>query len=64
MLTQVGNPDLRWETSTSINLGVDFALLQGKLSGLIEYFNIETKDLIVRDLNAVSLTAIDAGAPL
>lgn len=63
LLTQVGNPDLRWETSTSINLGLDFSFLQSRLSGLIEYFNIETNDLIVRDLNAVSLTAIDAGAP-
>lgn len=63
LLTQVGNPDLRWETSTSINLGLDFSFLQSKLTGLVEYFNIETKDLIVRDLNAVSLTAIDAGAP-
>jgi TonB-linked SusC/RagA family outer membrane protein len=63
LLTQVGNPDLRWETSTSLNLGVDFSILDNKLSGFVEYFNIETKDLIVRDLNAVSLTAIDAGAP-
>lgn len=63
LLTQVGNPDLRWETSTSINLGLDFSFLESRLSGLVEYFNIETKDLIVRDLNAVSLTAIDAGAP-
>jgi len=63
ILTQVGNPDLKWETSKSVNLGVDFAIIDSKLSGFIEYFNIETKDLIVRDNNAVSLTAIDAGAP-
>ena len=63
ILTQVGNPDLKWETSKSINFGVDFAIIDSKLSGFVEYFNIETKDLIVRDNNAVSLTAIDAGAP-
>ena len=63
LLTQVGNPDLKWETSKSINVGVDFAFLDNRLAGFIEYFNIETKDLIVRDNNAVSLTAIDAGAP-
>lgn len=63
ILTQVGNPDLKWETSKSINFGVDFAFLDSRLAGFIEYFNIETKDLIVRDNNAVSLTAIDAGAP-
>ena len=63
LLTQVGNPDLRWETSRSINIGIDYTILDSKLSGFVEYFNIETKDLIVRDNNAVSLTAIDAGAP-
>ena len=63
ILTQVGNPDLKWETSKSLNFGVDFAIIDSKLSGFIEYFNIETEDLIVRDNNAVSLTAIDAGAP-
>ena len=63
ILTQVGNPDLKWETSKSLNIGLDFAILDSRLSGFVEYFNIETKDLIVRDNNAVSLTAIDAGAP-
>ncbi|MFK5972274.1 MAG: TonB-dependent receptor [Flavobacteriaceae bacterium] len=63
LLTQVGNPDLKWETSKSVNIGLDFTLLDRKLSGFVEYFNIETNDLIVRDNNAVSLTAIDAGAP-
>lgn len=63
ILTQVGNPDLRWETSKSVNIGIDYAILDNRLAGYIEYFNIETKDLIVRDNNAVSLTAIDAGAP-
>jgi len=63
ILTQVGNPDLKWETSKSVNVGLDFSFLQSRLSGYVEYFNIETKDLIVRDNNAVSLTAIDAGAP-
>ena len=63
ILTQVGNPDLRWETSQSINFGLDFGLIENKFTGFIEYFNIKTKDLIVRDNSAVSLTAIDAGAP-
>jgi TonB-linked SusC/RagA family outer membrane protein len=63
ILTQVGNPDLKWETSTSVNVGLDYAILDSRLSGYIEYFKIETKDLIVRDNNAVSLTAIDSGAP-
>ena len=45
-LENVANPDLQWETSTTINVGVDFALLDYKLSGSIEYFNKNTEDLL------------------
>jgi len=45
-LQNVANPDLQWETSTTINVGVDFALLDYKLSGSIEYFNKNTEDLL------------------
>jgi iron complex outermembrane receptor protein len=35
----VANPDLQWETSTTINAGIDFALFDYKLSGTVEYFH-------------------------
>lgn len=41
------NPDLKWETSTTINAGLDFAILDYKLSGTIEYFNRVTNDLLL-----------------
>ncbi|MCD7900654.1 MAG: SusC/RagA family TonB-linked outer membrane protein [Bacteroides sp.] len=41
-----GNPDISWETSTSYNIGVDFALLNNRLSGTIEYFGRESKDML------------------
>lgn len=44
--SQFDNPDLRWETSTTLNLGVDFTLLDNKLSGTIEYFSKVTNDLL------------------
>ncbi len=44
--TQFDNPDLRWETSTTYNVGIDFALLDNKLSGSVEYFNKATQDLL------------------
>jgi TonB-dependent starch-binding outer membrane protein SusC len=40
------NPDLKWETSTTINAGIDFAMLQNRLTGVIEYFNKKTVDLL------------------
>jgi TonB-dependent starch-binding outer membrane protein SusC len=44
--TQLGNPDLKWETTESINLGIDFALFDNFLSGSVEYFNKTTDDLL------------------
>ncbi|MEE9361093.1 MAG: TonB-dependent receptor [Cellulophaga sp.] len=64
LLTQVGNENLKWETSVTTNFGVDLSLLDSKLAVSLEYFNIETQDLITRDLSLISTTAIDAGAPL
>lgn len=42
------NPDLRWEETTQWSLGVDFALMGGRLSGAVDYFNKTTRDLIIR----------------
>ncbi|MBT8284613.1 MAG: TonB-dependent receptor [Flavobacteriaceae bacterium] len=64
ILSQVGNPDLRWETSVTTNLGFEMGLFNNKLSVSFEYFDIDTKDLITRDLSLISTTAIDATAPL
>lgn len=40
------NPDLKWETKGEVNFGIDFAMLNNKLSGNIELFSRNTKDLI------------------
>ena len=63
ILLSVGNKNLTWETSVSTNIGLDFGLLSGRIRGSIEYFDISTKDLIVRDNSLIGSTAIDAGAP-
>ncbi|WP_430815687.1 SusC/RagA family TonB-linked outer membrane protein [Carboxylicivirga sp. RSCT41] len=41
-----GNPDLTWETSTTYNIGVDFALFTNRLSGTIEYFGRKSSDML------------------
>jgi TonB-linked SusC/RagA family outer membrane protein len=42
------NPGLKWERTTQYNFGLDYALLNNRLSGSIEYYRSSTKDLLVR----------------
>ena len=63
LLSSVGNPNLKWETSIATNLGLEFGFFNNKLNFDIEWFNIETEDLITQDNSLISTTAIDAGAP-
>lgn len=41
-----GNPDLKWETSTTTNGGIDFAIFKGRLSGSVDYFYKKTTDVL------------------
>lgn len=43
----VGNPNLKWETSRTINFGVDFSFFAGRLSGNIEAYIVNTDDLLM-----------------
>ncbi|WP_158860012.1 SusC/RagA family TonB-linked outer membrane protein [Lunatibacter salilacus] len=42
----IGNPDLRWETSTTANAGLDFVFSQGRIAGSLEYYVTTTTDLL------------------
>lgn len=44
--TNNSNPDLKWERTGMLNIGLDFALFNSRLSGTIEYYNKRTSDLI------------------
>lgn len=44
--TKNANPDLKWESTAMLNIGLDFAFLRGRLNGTIEVYNKKTKDLI------------------
>ncbi|MFV0590375.1 MAG: SusC/RagA family TonB-linked outer membrane protein [Draconibacterium sp.] len=47
------NPSLRWETSTTLNVALDFGLWKNRLSGTFETYRTKTTDLLVdRALNA------------
>ena len=44
---QLANPDLKWETSSDINLGVDFAFLDTKITGTVDVYSKTTEDMLV-----------------
>ena len=47
------SPDLKWEETTTYNLGIDFGFLNNRITGTLEYYDKRTKDL----LNSVSAPA-------
>ena len=48
LASSMANPDLKWETTITRNVGVDFGLFDGKLSGTIDAYWNTTKDLLMR----------------
>ena len=41
-----GNEDLKWETSTTTNAGIDFSIINNRLSGSVDYFYKKTTDVL------------------
>jgi TonB-linked SusC/RagA family outer membrane protein len=51
--SRLANPDLKWETTEEINIGLDFELFKGRLSGSFEVYNKEISDLLqVKPINS------------
>ncbi|MDR2806159.1 MAG: TonB-dependent receptor [Dysgonamonadaceae bacterium] len=47
-LNQRGNDNIKWETTTQTNVGLDFAFLKQTLYGTLEYYLKQTKDILIR----------------
>ncbi|RDC62657.1 SusC/RagA family TonB-linked outer membrane protein [Adhaeribacter pallidiroseus] len=45
---QQGNPNLKWETTDELNLGLDFGLVKDRLTGSFDYFTRNTKDILIQ----------------
>lgn len=43
----IGNPNLKWETTYTKNIGIDFQLFKNRLSGTIDAYLSNTKDLLM-----------------
>ncbi len=44
---EIANPDLKWETTTTFDIGIDFAFADNKISGAIDYYTGNTDDLLL-----------------
>ncbi len=64
-LTQIANPNLKWETNYTLNVGIDFGLFNQRINGSIEYFHRGVKDLLdyqqLPSNNAVGRVAANIG---
>jgi TonB-linked SusC/RagA family outer membrane protein len=49
-LNVIPNPDLSWEISKTINIGVDFGFFNDRLSGSLELYDTKTSDLLLSRL--------------
>lgn len=47
-LANVPNPDLKWETKQSFNVGLDFETANRRISGAIDFYIDDTKDLLMQ----------------
>ena len=45
---QLTNPELKWETTTTRNIGLDFTLFKSRLNGTLDFYHNTTKDLLVQ----------------
>ncbi|WP_165499699.1 SusC/RagA family TonB-linked outer membrane protein [Pedobacter frigidisoli] len=64
-IKNLGYPDLRWEKTSTVNLGVDFAILKNRVTGTFEYYNKKTTDalaeVVVPTEYGVATMPINAG---
>lgn len=44
---QVGNPDLKWETTSATNIGVDYGFSDNRIAGSIDVYQKDTRDLLL-----------------
>jgi TonB-linked SusC/RagA family outer membrane protein len=56
-IIRYGNPDIKWESTTQTNVGLDMGILKGKLSFSADYFVKRTNDILL----TVGLPAVSVG---
>jgi TonB-dependent starch-binding outer membrane protein SusC len=46
--TQLGNPNLKWESTTETNIGLDFGFLNEKITGSFDWYNRNTSNILIQ----------------
>jgi len=46
--SSLGNSNLSWETTSSLNIGVDYRILESRVSGSVDLYTSQTKDVLVQ----------------
>jgi TonB-linked SusC/RagA family outer membrane protein len=62
-VTQLGNPNLSWETVEKHNIGVDYSVLNGKISGSVDVFNDDRSRIIISGNQRAIPTYFGVSAP-
>lgn len=64
--SRLANPDLKWETTTEQNLGLDFEFFKGRISGAIELYKKDITDLLslkpINSYNEINVVWANIGA--
>lgn len=64
--TQLGNPDLKWETDAQIDVAIDFGFFNNRITGSFDYFQRTAKDLldfrVLPSQNAITTQAFNVGS--
>lgn len=47
VFTRLANPDLQWEVSTQFDIGIDFAFLDNRITGTLDYFNKVSSNILL-----------------
>jgi len=45
--TQIANPDLKWEKTGQLNIGLDFGIIDNRISVVVDFYKKTTKDLLL-----------------
>ena len=57
--SQLANPDLKWETTITRNVGLDFGFFDERISGSLDYYWNTTKDLLLdAPITAIGYTSM------
>ena len=57
-MSGLANSDLKWETTNTLNLAVDFGVLSNRIFGTVEYYYAKTSDMLF-DINIPQMNGLD-----